>query len=669
MTGGRLPRWAAAAVMLLFGLLPVVNWIPGGHEAPWYGGVLADWVRDTLLVAGIAVLLAILAGRIPALWRPGWFRPVTDGAAGHPLATALLLAAASLGLYALVARLVLSGRPLLIDEIIQVWQARVLAAGRLWVPMPELPEFTSAMHLVDHEGRRFGQFPMGGPAMLALGALVRAEWLVGPVFGAASAALAWQLFRRIEPRPAVAFGAALILALAPFTVFMAGSHMNHVTTLAWLLVAMVGLAGATGSDRPRLRDGLLAGLGLGVAATIRPVDAAAFALPAGIWLAHQAWRTRHPAAFLASGVGVALPMALLLASNAATTGDPLRFAYTVLWGASHDLGFHATPWGEVHTPWRGVELVNLYFLRLHQSFLELPIPSLLPAGLALLLSRRVTAFDRYLLASGGLLCGLYFAYWHDGFFLGPRFLYPLVPVLALWTARALPALTDALRAPLLQRAACYAALACVPLALVNAATIRARQYRSGLLTMRFDADAAARAAGVRDAVVLVRESWGAEVVVRMWMAGISRPEAEQLYRRIDTCLLDLALVDIDRDGLRGEAARSRLLPLLADSARVASSTLSPDFTERMLPGASYPARCLQRLADDATGFTLFAPFLLAGRDGNTYVRDLRDRNHLLGGQVAGRPVWLLKPAGPQVGLRPQFIPLDADSVLGRGAPP
>lgn len=669
MTPGRFPRWAAASVLLLFGLLPVVNWIPGGHQAPWYGGVAEDWFRDTLLVAGVAVLFAILAGRIPGLWQPGRLRPLTERAAARPVATALLLAAAALGLYAVVAQLVLSGRPLLIDEIIQVWQARVLAGGRLWLPLPELPEFTSAMHLVDHEGRRFGQFPMGGPAMLALGSLVRAEWLVGPVFGAASAALAWQLFRRIEPRPGVALGAALVLALAPFTVFMSGSHMNHVTTLTWLLVAMVGLAGATGSDRPRLRHGLLAGLGLGMAATIRPVDAAAFALPAGLWLAHQAWRTRSPAAFLASGVGVALPLGLLLAANAATTGDPLRFAYTVLWGTSHDLGFHATPWGEVHSPLRGLELINLYLLRLQQSFLELPVPSLLPAGLALVLARGVSAFDRYLLASAGLLGGLYFAYWHDGFFLGPRFLYPLGPMLALWTARALPAATAAVRGELLRRATVFAALACLPLALVNAATIRARQYQSGLLTMRFDADAAARAAGVRDAIVLVRESWGAEVVVRMWMAGISRPEAEQFYRRIDTCLLDLALVDIDRAGLRGEEARARLLPLLADSARVTSSTLSPDFTERMLPGATYPPRCLQRLADDATGFTLFAPFLLAGRDGNTYVRDLRDRNPHLARQAAGRPVWLLKPAGPQVGVRPQFIPLDADSVFGRGVPP
>jgi hypothetical protein len=302
------------------------------------------------------------------------------------------------------------------------------------------------MHLVDHEGRRFGQFPIGGPAMLSLGALVRLEWLVGPLFGAASAMLAWRLFRRIEPRPGVALAAALLFALAPFTVFMAGSHMNHVTTLTWLLVAMLGLARVTSATTPRWSDGLLCGLGLGVAATIRPMDAMAFALPAAGWLAWQAVSTRRLGPFLASGVGVAVPIGLLLLANTGTTGHPLSFGYTVMWGSAHDPGFHATPWGEVHTPLQGLELISLYFLRLQQYFLEAPLPGLLPAAIALIVARSLTAFDRYLVVAGGLLVGLYFAYWHDGYFLGPRFMYPLVPFLALSTARLLPALRRYIRA-------------------------------------------------------------------------------------------------------------------------------------------------------------------------------------------------------------------------------
>lgn len=661
MTGAdRFLRYAAIAVVAVFGFLPIVNWIPGGHEAAWYGVVVGEWIRDGVLVVGVGIVLTILSREVRGLWRPGWFDSLSQAAHRHPAVTGWALGLGALALYSAVSQLVLSGKPLLIDEIIQVWQGRVLAGGNLAVPTPEFPEFSSAMHLVDYRGLRFGQFPVGGPAMLALGSLVGAEWMVGPAFGAMSVVLVWLLFRQVAGSPGVALGGTLIFMLAPFTFFMAGSHMNHVTVLTWLVVAMVALVRATGEGG--VGAGFVVGLGFGMAATIRPVDALAFALPGGLWLAYHAWRERRVAPLLASGLGVAIPVGLLLAANAATTGEPFLFGYTVMWGSAHDLGFHATPWGEVHTPLAGLELISLYFLRLQQYFLESPFPALLPAGLALLLTPRLSGFDRYLLGSAALLTGLYFAYWHDGFFLGPRFLYPLLPALALWTARALPALRQATRAGLLYRVACFAALAALPLAAQQALSIRARQYASGLQTMRFDADAAARQQGIRNSLILVRESWGAEVMVRMWNTGISRGEAEMLYRRIDICLLDQALLSAEEAGVTGDAVRERIVPLLADSARVLSSTLSPDFTERMLPGATYPPACLDRLRRDAEGFSLFAPFLLAGEDGNQYLRDLAGRETELLDMAAGRPVYLLAPEGSRAGQMPEFRKL---SILGR----
>lgn len=666
MTADRVLRWCAVGVLLTFGFLPIVNWIPGGHEAPWYGERVGEWLMDGVIVLGVGVLLAIVSRRVTWLWRPGWFDPVATAAHARPGRTAILLGVGAFALYAVIAQVVFSAKPLLIDEIIQVWQARVLASGRLWVPTPEFPEFTSAMHLVDHEGRRFGQFPMGGPAMLALGSLVRLEWLVGPLFGAVSAVLAWRLFRRIEPRAGVALCAALLFALAPFTVFMAGSHMNHVTALTWLLVAMLGLARATSSDSSRWSDGLLCGLGLGVAATIRPVDAMAFALPAAVWLGWQAVSTRRLGTFLASGVGVALPVSLLLMANAATTGHPLLFGYTVMWGSAHDLGFHATPWGDVHTPRAGLELVSLYFLRLQLHLFEAPIPALLPAAVALFLARRLTGFDRYLLVSAGLVVVLYWMYWHDGFFLGPRFMYPLVPVLVLWTARALSALRERVdEAGRGYRVAAFGVVAAVPLVIVNSTAIRAGEYRAGLQSMRFDADKAASQAGVRNALILVRESWGAEVMVRLWGLGVSRSDSEELYRRVDTCVLDQAVSGLENSGVRGDGALATLRPLLADSARVVRSGLSPDPTEMALDGTTYPARCLARIASNWDGFTLYAPFLLSGRDGNSFVRDLRERNYLLLPGLGGRQVYLMRPRGVAVGQPPEFYPLPVDSV-GRG---
>ncbi|HEX7023266.1 MAG TPA: hypothetical protein VF187_00490, partial [Gemmatimonadales bacterium] len=378
------------------------------------------------------------------------------------------------------------------------------------------------------------------------------------------------------------------------------------------------------------------------------------------------WHARRPRGLgplMGAGLGIAMPIAALLWINLQTTGAPLLFAYTLLWGTIQGLGFHATPWGEAHTPLRGVELLNLYFLRLQTYLFELPVPSLLPAGLALLLTRRLSAFDRYLLASGALLCGVYFAYWFDGFYLGPRFMYPLLPLMAVWSARAIPAIRERARSPLVLRTAVYGGLAAALMAAGLAVPARARQYRSGMLTPRWDADRAAERAGVRNAIVFVRESWGAELVARMWALGASRPDAESIYRSADACRLQVALDSVDTAGIRGEAAVAALRAVTGDTSRLRrSELLTGDPSIRLTPGAVYPPICMDKIRANQSGFTLYAPLLLARGNGNLYVRDLGSRDTLLLRSHPGRPVFLLKPASDAVGAPPVFLPLHPDSI-------
>lgn len=656
----RLVRAAALLGIVILGFFPIVNWIPGGNAAAWYPSVLREWLSGTILVAGVGLLLALASRRVPSLWPAGMGRAFRALAA-RP-ATTLVLALLAGAIYALVANLIYDGKPLLIDEIIQTWHGRILADGTLWKPVPPHPEFSSSMHRIDTGDRMYGQFPIGGPAMLALGSLVGAEWLVGPVFGAVSILLYGVLARRVDPRPGVALGAVLLFALAPFTVFMSGSYMNHVTGLTWLLVAMVGLSSAVRDDRGRFRDGLLAGLGLGVSATIRPVDALAFALPAGLWLLWRAIRHRRVAALLGSGLGIAIPVGILLWANDQTTGAPLLLGYTVMWGSAHDLGFHATPWGAVHTPAKGLELLNLYFLRLQSYLYETPVPSLLPAGLALVLTRRLSAMDRYLLVTGAMICAVYFAYWHDGFYLGPRFLFPLVPLLSIWTARALPALRQKAGDGLLYRTTAYGTGVAVLFAALTGVTIRGTEYRSGMQSPRWDADRAAGAAGIRNSLIFVRESWGSEVMARLWAAGVPRSDAEEFYQRIDTCELDEALARLEREGISGPPAVAAIRPLLADSARVVKTNISPDPTERMRTGRPYSERCRARVRENWDGFTVYSPLLLAGREGNVFVRDLHARDTLMLARYPERPVYLLRRATFRITSPLVFNPVNRDSI-------
>ena len=664
---GRLDRAVAltlAAVIAGLGFLPIVNWIPGGHSAPWFPLVAEDLLNGLSIAAGGGLVLGILSRKAPVLWKEGWLGSLHRSAEHRWIGWTGAIVAIGLVLYAWVARELLAARPLLIDEIVQVFQARVLAGGRLWIPAAPHQEFFSSLHVVEQAGRVYGQFPMGGPAMLALGSSVGAEWLVNPVFGALSVAAFGALLLRVEHRPGVRLGALLLFALAPFTVFMAGSHMNHVTALFWIILGMLGLSRAVSAEGGRFHDGLLAGLGFGLAATIRPSDALAFAVPAGLWLFARAIRERRIAPLLGSGLGIAVPVALLLLANVLTTGAPLRFGYSVLWGSAHDLGFHASPWGPVHTPARGLELLNLYFLRLQTYFLEAAAPSLIPMIAALVLTRRLSAFDRYLIAASAMLMGLYGAYWHDGFYLGPRFMYPLLPLLALWTARLLPALREVAGGGLLFRSTAFALIIALGLGMLASLPVRVRQYRTGMISLRWDPDRAAAAAGVRNALVLVRESWGAELVTRMWAMGVSRPDADAIYRGADPCALDSVLARLETAPDRRDVPSVELRTLLADSSRLVNAeSLTGDPSLRLTPGIRYPRHCIAKIEANRTGFTLFPPLLLARGFGNVYARDLGARDSLLVAEYSNRPLYLLKPTSGGVGAEPRFLPLRRDSLM------
>ncbi len=651
----------AALVLLIFGFLPIANWIPGGHDALWYGNRFAEWRMDVGLVLGIAVIAAIAIRRYPALWRVGFWAGVaakwrTAGrGADAGIASMVFVACAT------ASRVVLSAKPLLIDEIISLYQARIFASGRLFLPAPRWPEFSSAMHLLDWNGKVYGQFPAGGPAMLAIGSLLHAEWLVGPAATAIGAYFFARLLRRLELRDGVALAALLIYGFAPFTLFLGGSMMNHVTETMWLIGAALALAGATASAEARPRQAFLMGVAFGIAASIRPMDAAAFAIPAAVWLL---WRARlglpHIRALVMSGVGVAIPVAALFYINAQQTGSPFRFGYIEMWGKSHELGFHAAPWGPAHTPARGLELINLYFLRLQEYFLESP-PSLVFATLALALATRLRAFDRWILAGCGMLVLGYFAYWADGDYLGPRFMLPLAPWLALWTVR-LPVIMEARRInPTMVRATVVAGVTALLIGLMSDLPVQAQLYRNGMSSMRINIEQAAAASGVHNALVMVRESWGAQMMARMWGLGVSRMDAEHIYRTSDACHMQVAIRATEGDNGDATELTQRLAAYHSDSAKLVTVPDLPDTTVRFVPGDPLTPRCLRRMAEDRSGFTLYPPFLLV-RDGNTYVRDLHGRDSLILAQYPGKEIWLLTKA-PIVGSPFQFTRVSVDSML------
>jgi hypothetical protein len=655
-----------AVVLAALGLLPWANWLPGGEEDPFYAKRFAEWGVGTGIVLGVAVVAVVLLGKRV---RASTAAP-TAGPSSDPVFD-LTLFAGALALYSTIALLVFSGRPLMIDEVVQALQAKIFAAGRLWIPVAKHREFFSVLHVVDLGEKRYSQFPPGGPALLAVGEWLHATWIIGPLCGAAAALFFARVVRLTDPDGSRALhrGTAILFVVAPFGAYMFGSFMNHGPGLMWLLLSVLGLAmivRAPADRAPRETIGwaLANGVGLGMAATIRPLDAFAFALPAAVWLLYRVYR--NPATWIhviASGFGVAVPFATMLWINAQTTGSPLLFGYEMLWGKGHGLGFHTSPWGIAHTPSRGIELMSIYITRLQTYLFETPFPSLLPAIAAFGLTKRLSAIDRYLIVSAVLLGSFYFAYWHDGFYLGPRFVLPWLPVLVLFSARLPRLVRERFGAGRVEIGTNAALVAGIVMAVMFSLPVRTAQYRGGLQSMRFDYTKMAKAAGVQNALVFVRESWGAEIIARMWAQGVSRNATETIYRKTDACVLDREMRSIERDGVFGATAESRLAPLMADSSRLVKSTLSTDPTEKQLPGARYDAECVARINDDREGFALMVPLLLEHGSGNVYARDLQGRDSLLFAEYPDRPVYQLIRKGSDVGAPFVWRPLRRDSLM------
>jgi 4-amino-4-deoxy-L-arabinose transferase-like glycosyltransferase len=308
--------------------------------------------------------------------------------------------------------------PHLEDEVAYLFQAKTMALGRLTVPSPSHPGSFWTPFVLDYRGQRFGKYPPGWPAVLAVGARAGVPWLVNPLLAAVALYLVYRLGRTLYDERTGLLAAALGLT-SPLFLVLGGSFLSHQASLVWLLLFSLWFLWAIhGSDRPlqpRQRRWFAVGAGaaLGMAFVTRALTAVAYALPFVVYSLgrvlgrREAHRTRYLLVALAAG----LVAALLPAYQWAVTGNPWLNPY-LLWWPYDRLGFGpgigAMPGGHsLHYAW----------LNLRQDLsaaatdvLGWPALSWLPLlpGLGL---RPRRSRDWVLLAPFGCLVVAYLFYW------------------------------------------------------------------------------------------------------------------------------------------------------------------------------------------------------------------------------------------------------------------
>lgn len=327
-----------------------------------------------------------------------------------PARAVLAFCAATFLITAAIAFFAFERLPHLEDEVAYLFQARTLALGRLTVPSPEPEESFWTPFVLDHEGRRFGKYPPGWPALLALGVLAGAPWLVNPLLAALSVYLLYRLGRSLyDERTGLLAG---ILALAsPLFLVLSGSYLSHLASLAWLLLfGLWFLWAAQGQSR---WYALGAGLALGAAFLTRSLTAIAWAVPLAAFGLWQVVRRSPgwPRYVLPAALGAGALAALLPLYQWAVTGDPWLNPY-LLWWPYDRVGFGpgigAMPGG--HSPTYAWINLKQDLGRAATDLLGWPGLSWLPlaAGLVLVPRRRR---DWVLLAPFACLVAAYLFYW------------------------------------------------------------------------------------------------------------------------------------------------------------------------------------------------------------------------------------------------------------------
>jgi 4-amino-4-deoxy-L-arabinose transferase-like glycosyltransferase len=475
------------------------RWVGRGTHVPHLSPALLPMVQRTLLVALPSVILALtllllavpvygalrlliaaarrllppvrkhmgalsVAGRENTRRRHGMSR-VAD-------LTAVAIAVWGTLVAAYIAAGILKAVPNVQDSVAYLFQARLIADGRLWAPIPRLPAFFQQSDLLMYDGHWFGKYAPGWPLLLAAGVKLGAAWLVNPILLGGCLLLTYLIGTRLYGRTVALLGTAFA-AGSPFLLYFAGTYMAHTAALFCFLAAAYLLVlwhqgeadrgGGAGASRRGWRFLAPAGLLLGMAAITRQLDTIGLILPFACLF------IRRPRAIAWVAVPAAIPVALGLAYNRALTGSVSLNPYVLVhpWDR---LGFGSgvgdPAWHVGYTPALGFWNLASNIQLLQANLFGWPYGFAFALAALPFLIGRARRWDVLLGASAAGLFAVYLAYFYSGDWLGfPRYTYGAIPWLALLTARGVQELYElAPRLPLGRPAGRPAALA-LPLVL------------------------------------------------------------------------------------------------------------------------------------------------------------------------------------------------------------
>jgi hypothetical protein len=318
---------AAYAVGLLIALIPELARLKAASESRV--GVL-EWIFEINLDTTLPLILLAIC---PVVWivrrRSRGEILQSDGKSFSSLTAAWAMAVAclltSIAASAWIASTEVGAKPAMRfgdlppayhDEFSYTFQAKTFLAGRLSFPSdPRVPELFDQMHVLN-EGRFASRyFPGVGmwiAPFLAVGHPYWGEWLAG---GLAAFFVFWAGRELAGNR--VGLAAGLLTALSPGMALFSNLLLSHEPTMAALALFLFAFVRFMRTGRAS--DAFWAGCGLSFAMFCRPMTAAGFGLPFGLWFA---WRLVGQAASLPKSTPNKVGSSSALANVGVPDGQP-----------------------------------------------------------------------------------------------------------------------------------------------------------------------------------------------------------------------------------------------------------------------------------------------------------------------------------------------------------
>lgn len=540
-------------------------------------------------------------------------------------------------------------RPHLVDSIIQMFQAKIFAAGELTAPKPSHEGFFITLHMLMDENGWYSQYPPGHSALLSIGELFGAAWCIPRILSGLSALFIYLSCNALYGKK-TAFIALLLTLLCPFFVFMGASEMNHVSALFFISLFLYSYLRWENTKSSRLLA--IAGIAMGCAVLVRPLTAIAISIPFAYFALTNVKKDNAYFKLIPGLISASAVSSLFLIFNKLTTGDAFLPGYIKLWGKAHGLGFRESPWGEMHTPLTGLrnELIDLRLL--NEYLFEWPIPSLLPICLFFIFSKRIATWDFRLLFSFLCIPATYFFYWHRDAFLGPRFLYEGLVFLIPLSARAIVIGLEELKGRSfwkinLAELAKVVLLFSIFYACFIAVPQRFFIYASSFKSEKVDLLKKAKKEGIDRGLIFISVSWGNRMIANLKAQGLSASLAQKAYTYCDNCLLYLLSEKANSENWDKERLIGEVQSLIDEKHQLQKfGHLNQDPTLKLRADVKLTPRCTEEISYDQKGYSLFTPSMTANNIDLSgplvFARDLREKNAKLIEQYPNLPVYVYR---------------------------